>query len=734
MPSIIQDIQLDLSKLTPPVTVRTKQNDRHTRFLRVQFTDRGTEVLLPEGVTARLSVRKPDGKQVLNDGVISDNTVLYELTEQMLCRAGHAHAEAMLFRGEKLLSSAIFHLNIFPTAFDADRLESTDEYRSLENALTDVDRMTAHMDDTTAHLTAEEREWIESIPNMTPKQHTHAINEVTNLRQELDNRVTKQDLALNKEAFLSLRDYGAVGDGVADDTAAVQNALAAAIESGRILFLDRGVYRITDRIIIDSQVMIIGASDTESVIYFNGGEPAEETPYDPVNFEESHAALCIRCDNVTLWNFALKGGLNQNDISEWNGITFHYPRVKDVDGVQTICYGFSQRCNIQQLNISCFRNGFLIYGGWNRYILTCQCIDCSEAGLQYKALELSTIGNWSASGDIIQSCQFVRCGIGLKADRAFETTVQNCIFEYDTHAIWTYLCRGIYFINCWNEANYDKLYIAGSAKFSGGYNISPSTVEHVNLDGNSTVEFNSDTERIVKQGNNVVFYQTGGIITAGVSLGSQRINQIENPSFGTIAVPEFTDWTVEASYLTSIDVADTLNGVNSAVIDCAPSWGWESAPQYGILSSRLSINPTEDYTFSLFVKTDNMEQINQGVYVAFRLFQNDSPLAWVGFTNIAPIANDVWEDHAIKFNASEFGHSEATHVQVKIYVEHFGKVWISTPFFGAVSVTSDSVAFRLSEDDRFLEAINYTGGNIGQVVKKSYVDEKFDELKAMIQA
>lgn len=53
--------------------------------------------------------------------------------------------------------------------------------------------------------------------------------------------------------FLTVKEFGAVGDGVADDTAAIQDAVDAAVSAGGgIVFLPAGTYRITDTIYVNS--------------------------------------------------------------------------------------------------------------------------------------------------------------------------------------------------------------------------------------------------------------------------------------------------------------------------------------------------------------------------------------------------------------------------------------------------------------------------------------------------
>jgi hypothetical protein len=77
--------------------------------------------------------------------------------------------------------------------------------------------------------------------------------------------------------IISVKDFGAVGDGVTDDTAAIQTALdraALGVNYGISVFIPPGKYRVTDTLTIDkSRVRLFGAGD-ESVLYFD--PPSDE--------------------------------------------------------------------------------------------------------------------------------------------------------------------------------------------------------------------------------------------------------------------------------------------------------------------------------------------------------------------------------------------------------------------------------------------------------------------------
>jgi len=67
---------------------------------------------------------------------------------------------------------------------------------------------------------------------------------------------------------INVKDFGAVGDGVADDTAAIQAALNHAQSVGKTCYIPSGRYLITSKLTISgNNLSIIGDGDSRSIIY-----------------------------------------------------------------------------------------------------------------------------------------------------------------------------------------------------------------------------------------------------------------------------------------------------------------------------------------------------------------------------------------------------------------------------------------------------------------------------------
>lgn len=64
--------------------------------------------------------------------------------------------------------------------------------------------------------------------------------------------------SLPASAFVSARDGGAKGDGTTDDTAALQSVINSAAGSGKVLYIDAGVYKVTSTLNVPANSKIVG--------------------------------------------------------------------------------------------------------------------------------------------------------------------------------------------------------------------------------------------------------------------------------------------------------------------------------------------------------------------------------------------------------------------------------------------------------------------------------------------
>lgn len=85
-----------------------------------------------------------------------------------------------------------------------------------------------------------------------------------------EDRDTARDMAQPRaEGGISVRAYGAKGDGVSDDTAAIQRAAVVAVDEGKALYLPAGRYRTAGKLATDVTIHILGDGPDLTVIDVN---------------------------------------------------------------------------------------------------------------------------------------------------------------------------------------------------------------------------------------------------------------------------------------------------------------------------------------------------------------------------------------------------------------------------------------------------------------------------------
>lgn len=136
---VLKRIKLDFARSLNPITVFAKQGDANSRVIEIEPLENGETFTIPQGVIPRLQLTKPDGHTVINDAEVNGKVISVLLTEQALAAAGLAIAEIALYKGNELLSSQTFYIDIKQSAYNPDAVESSDEYQSLLHVLDGID-------------------------------------------------------------------------------------------------------------------------------------------------------------------------------------------------------------------------------------------------------------------------------------------------------------------------------------------------------------------------------------------------------------------------------------------------------------------------------------------------------------------------------------------------------------------------------------------------------------------
>lgn len=133
-----------LIEIDEPITdkVIAVQEDAESRYLDVQLFKSGVPFDLT-GAKVRIYMVKPDGKNIMNDGEITDPTsgrCQFKLTTQALAACGNLRTQIKGFSEseEQILSTQIFDIKVTESLLTNETIKSTNEYGSLVILFQDI--------------------------------------------------------------------------------------------------------------------------------------------------------------------------------------------------------------------------------------------------------------------------------------------------------------------------------------------------------------------------------------------------------------------------------------------------------------------------------------------------------------------------------------------------------------------------------------------------------------------
>jgi len=253
---------------------------------------------------------------------------------------------------------------------------------------------------------------------------------------------------------VSVKDFGAVGDGVTDDTAAIQ----AAIDSGKSVYMPSGIYLISSTLNVPSGLTLKGEGMSG-----NGSSPSLFTQ---INFTGSGAALFEfqSSDNCFFENLSVYGlGLTGNSEVAFDMFTGTTPLIN--------------RNNVfRRISVHNFdKAGFYINAAWHIDIENCYftvCGDDSGSTVQTGAIvyefRTGATSSWSGSGSNIKSCYADNCSYGLYNESCWNLNIENFIVEYCNKPFYQNAAAlNTVMLGCWFENNTNAPVIEGPIFFIG---------------------------------------------------------------------------------------------------------------------------------------------------------------------------------------------------------------------------------------------------------------------------
>lgn len=251
------------------------------------------------------------------------------------------------------------------------------------------------------------------IDKNTSARHTHS-NKAT-----LDN-ITAEDIAkwnYGVEIYITPQMFGAKGDGVADDTQAVQKAIEFCENKKNVLYIPAGVYVISDTLVLSKSIAIVGCSVHRGMLSANH----KYTGISMLNFvAKSNATLVVAKQEA--YDVSLDSLVFVSDtysVSATGNVAVgsvcqkYYDYTKATYELNAVNIEKTVRCSIDNCVFSGF-SGTGIITSQHKFITDCSFSHCNTA------IRCTNYDN------IIHHCWFCRCSVCIYS------SVPNTLFLSDS--------------------------------------------------------------------------------------------------------------------------------------------------------------------------------------------------------------------------------------------------------------------------------------------------------------
>lgn len=262
--------------------------------------------------------------------------------------------------------------------------------------------------------------------------------------------------------FIDVRDYGAVGDGVTDDTAAIQAAVDALPTNGGEVYIPAGTYKTTSPITLKRGTTLRGSSRWGSIIYNYGDDDAIYALSGTVRNARQITVADLKIADGVVGRTG-GAGIHLDSDPDGQGTSYDIKRV-DIDGhfdgikVKDSIVAVVEDCRIN----SCLNDGFCSVGTGNAINLTgVYSASAGGHGFNIRGTNYCSLTNCASDGSGGDGYHFwapLDTGAG-----SWHTTLMSCGAENAIdYSLYMQNAQYVALIGCYFEgAGSDGIYFRG---------------------------------------------------------------------------------------------------------------------------------------------------------------------------------------------------------------------------------------------------------------------------------
>lgn len=223
--------------------------------------------------------------------------------------------------------------------------------------------------------------------------------------------LTKATYSMIKGAVINVLDYGAVGDGITDDTAAIQAAIDAAVGIQQV-FIPAGTYKITDTLNLYKGSNIVGINQTQGLASYAAGAVGTKINFAPTSQKDLFSVQDLPAPSQPWRSKVSVGGLWIDGNTIGGGTNSRY-----CFSLPLVIYS-----NFYNMEIRYFQSGFNVIDTINNRFDNIRVTNTTVSCVEYSGTAPPTTDVWT-------QCTFTDAPIGVRLASGISIRFIGCLLE-----------------------------------------------------------------------------------------------------------------------------------------------------------------------------------------------------------------------------------------------------------------------------------------------------------------